>query len=60
MTAPLLTTTLRRFYDSHPDDCTCFLCTCHRRAIKQLGGRCPEHGVVRAVCRCPQPEEQRA
>lgn len=54
----LLTTTLRQHYDSHAKDCTCFACTCHRAAIKQLGGRCPEHNLVRTVCRCPRPEKQ--
>jgi hypothetical protein len=57
MSSQMLTTTLRQHYDSHAEDCACFLCACHRAAIKELGGRCPEHGVVRAVCLCARPEE---
>jgi hypothetical protein len=60
MTTQPLNTTLRRFYDSHAADCSCFACVASRRAIEELGGRCSEHGVVRAVCRCPQPEKQPA
>lgn len=59
MSAQLLNTTLKQFYDSHPRDCECFACLCHRAAIEQLGGRCPQHKVVRTVCRCRAIEEPR-